>query len=70
MGIAEGALKERNDGLLDLLAIDEEMRQLEPVTMRNAVRYAELEDERQCLCEALSLMGCGPWMFGEAPWIR
>lgn len=57
MGTTEDALNERNEGVYRLRAIDEEMRELWPVTVDTAVRFEDLIDERQCICEALELMG-------------
>lgn len=63
MGYAEEALDSRNDGIYKLHEIDAEMRDLWPITIDTAVRFSELEDERDCVVEALELMGVQTWPF-------
>lgn len=73
MGLCEDAFNERNEGIYRLRAIDDEMRDLWPVTVDTAVRFEDLVDERQCVCEALELMGVSTWEWNaekDLSWIK
>lgn len=66
MGPVEEALGSRNEGLLPLRDLDEQLSHMYPADFG----YAELMDERQRIVEALVVMNCEPWALGEEPWIR
>lgn len=62
MGEIADALECRNAGLFRLRELDDELRSMpdHPVGTRE---YADLMDERECLCEALAEMNAEPWPF-------